>query len=84
VLFWKFDASVINIGDVKVTWREHTECPIPVRLSAGVSAFLLESSFEVLDVCTMPGEELASAVDLGLCWIAVWGVGESSRDSQRD
>ena len=84
MLFWKFDASVIKINDVDLTWRDHTERPVPVRLSASISAFPLKNGFEIFDICTMPGEELSSAVDLCLRWITVWRVGESSRDSQRD
>jgi len=44
----------------------HTEGPVPVWLGALVSAFLLQGCFEVLDVCTMPGQELAGEVDLFL------------------
>ena len=47
--------------------RGHTKRPVPIRLSAGVSAFLLENSFEVLDICAMPGQELGSEVDLYPC-----------------
>jgi hypothetical protein len=69
VLFLKFDVSVTKangISDVETTRRDHTKCPVPVRLSARVSTFLPKDSFEVLDVCAMPVQELGSEVDLGL------------------
>ena len=51
--------------------RDHTECPVPIGLSALVSTFLLKGSFEVLDIRTMPGQEVAGVVDLGLGCIIV-------------
>jgi len=53
--------------------RGHTEGPIPVWLGAAISALLLQGCFEVLDVCAMPGQELASEVDLFLCLVVVRG-----------
>ena len=53
-----------NAGTIR---GDRTERPVPVGLSAGVSTFLLENSFEVLDVRAMPGQELGSEVDLYPC-----------------
>jgi len=64
--------------------RGHTESPVPVWLGATVSAFLLQGCFEVLDICTMPGQELASGVDLCLCLTVFWGADELNRDLQLD
>lgn len=58
-----YEATEIN--DVETIRRDRTECPVPVRLAACISTFLLKGTFEVLDICTMPGQELPSEVDLG-------------------
>jgi len=60
---------------VQRTCRDNTECPVPVRLSTLVSAFLSKGSIEVLDIRTMPGQELTIEVYLGSCWIIVRGEG---------
>jgi hypothetical protein len=59
--------KVGQFSNAGTTRRDRTKRPVPVGLSAGVSTFLLENSFEVLDVRAMPGQELGSEVDLRLC-----------------
>ena len=59
--------KVGQFSNAGTTRRDRTKRPVPVGLSAGVSTFLLENSFEVLDVRAMPGQELGSEVDLHFC-----------------
>ena len=55
-----------QFSDAEATCRDHTERPVPVRLSAFVSTFLPKRGFEVLDICAMPWQEVTSPVDLGM------------------
>jgi hypothetical protein len=56
-----------QFNNAGTTRQDHTKRPVPVGLSAGVPALLLESGFEVLNICAMPWQELGSEVDLRLC-----------------
>jgi len=56
---------------VQTTCQNNTECPVPVRLSTLIPAFILKGSIEVPDIRTMPGQEVGSVVDLGSCRIII-------------
>jgi len=58
---------------VQATCQNNTECPIPVRLSTLIPAFILKGSIEVPDIRTMPGQEVGSGVDLSWCQITIQG-----------
>ena len=70
VLFSKFAESTTKpnwFDCARAKCGDQTKCPVPVRLSALVSTSLLKGNFEVFEVRTMPGNKVASVVDLYLC-----------------